>query len=120
MHIIDISACYGQMRDVVRTLALLFPAAIVSGRGREKVQNFVQLRELFYAGSHGMDIVGPQVRGSPPHRSALDNHVQVLLAAKASSAKIGRQVVLQGSPSTAGCWSCWLAQHCGCWQRAAA
>ena len=50
------------MRGVVRTLALLFPAAIVSGRGREKVQNFVQLRELFYAGSHGMDIVGPQVR----------------------------------------------------------
>lgn len=49
------------MRNVVRTLALLFPAAIVSGRGREKVQNFVQLRELFYAGSHGMDIVGPQV-----------------------------------------------------------
>jgi trehalose 6-phosphate phosphatase len=49
------------MRNVVRTLAMLFPAAIVSGRGREKVQNFVQLRELFYAGSHGMDIVGPQV-----------------------------------------------------------
>lgn len=50
------------MRGVVRTMALLFPSAIVSGRGREKVMGFVQLRELFYAGSHGMDIVGPQVR----------------------------------------------------------
>lgn len=50
-----------QMRRIVQTMAQLFPAAIVSGRGREKVQNFVQLRELFYAGSHGMDIVGPQV-----------------------------------------------------------
>ena len=61
-----------QMRNVVRTLALLFPAAIVSGRGREKVQNFVQLRELFYAGSHGMDIVGPQVRGCPARCPALE------------------------------------------------
>ena len=42
-------------------MARLFPSAIVSGRGREKVQAFVQLRELFYAGSHGMDILGPQV-----------------------------------------------------------
>jgi trehalose 6-phosphate phosphatase len=62
-----------QMRAVVRTLALLFPAAIVSGRGREKVQNFVQLRELFYAGSHGMDIVGPQVR------LALTNNDQICI-----------------------------------------
>ncbi|KAJ9533215.1 hypothetical protein QJQ45_018359 [Haematococcus lacustris] len=48
-----------QMRDVVRTLAQLFPVAIISGRGREKVENFVQLKELYYAGSHGMDIAGP-------------------------------------------------------------
>jgi len=49
------------MREIVRVMALLFPVAIVSGRGREKVEAFVQLRELFYAGSHGMDILGPQV-----------------------------------------------------------
>lgn len=50
------------MRSVVRSVAQLFPTAIVSGRGREKVEGFVQLKELYYAGSHGMDIVGPQVR----------------------------------------------------------
>lgn len=49
------------MRSVVRSVAQLFPTAIVSGRGREKVEQFVQLSELFYAGSHGMDIEGPKV-----------------------------------------------------------
>lgn len=48
-----------QMREVVRSVARLFPTAIISGRGREKVENFVQLKELYYAGSHGMDIAGP-------------------------------------------------------------
>jgi hypothetical protein len=50
-----------QMRQTVRQLAQLFPTGIISGRGREKVENFVQLSELYYAGSHGMDIAGPQV-----------------------------------------------------------
>ncbi len=48
------------MRQIVRALAQLFPTAIVSGRGREKVKAFVKLKELYYAGSHGMDIAGPQ------------------------------------------------------------
>jgi len=47
------------MREAVRDVALLFPTAIISGRGREKVESFVQLKELYYTGSHGMDIVGP-------------------------------------------------------------
>lgn len=50
-----------QMREVVKAVASLFPTAIISGRGREKVMGFVKLQELFYAGSHGMDIVGPSV-----------------------------------------------------------
>ena len=49
------------MRDAVKSVARLFPTAIISGRGREKVEGFVQLRELYYAGSHGMDIIGPRV-----------------------------------------------------------
>ena len=52
-----------QMRSVVRDVALMFPTAIISGRGREKVESFVQLDELFYAGSHGMDIRGPHEAG---------------------------------------------------------
>ena len=50
------------MRDAVRRVARLFPTAIISGRGREKVEAFVRLPELFYAGSHGMDIAGPRRR----------------------------------------------------------
>lgn len=76
---------YEQMREAVRDVAKLFPTAIVSGRCRAKVHfyslqiphflnfflkifillfffqvyDFVQLSELYYAGSHGMDIKGP-------------------------------------------------------------
>ncbi|KAK1678686.1 hypothetical protein QYE76_039534 [Lolium multiflorum] len=48
-----------EMRDAVRSVAQHFPTAIVSGRSRDKVLNFVKLEELYYAGSHGMDIKGP-------------------------------------------------------------
>ena len=63
-----------QMRDIVRQLAQLFPTAIISGRGREKLENFVQLKEMFYAGSHGLDIVGPRVSSS---RALLHSIAQV-------------------------------------------
>ncbi|XP_044470397.1 probable trehalose-phosphate phosphatase J [Mangifera indica] len=49
-----------KMRKTVRNLARCFPTAIVSGRCRDKVYNFVKLAELYYAGSHGMDIKGPE------------------------------------------------------------
>lgn len=61
----DLALMSEQARDAVRSVAQLFPTAIISGRGREKVQQFVRLAELYYAGSHGMDIVGPQVEGAP-------------------------------------------------------
>ncbi|KAL2453400.1 putative trehalose-phosphate phosphatase J [Abeliophyllum distichum] len=48
-----------EMRAAVRDVAKFFPTAIVSGRCRAKVYNFVKLSELYYAGSHGMDIQGP-------------------------------------------------------------
>lgn len=57
------------MRAAVRDVARYFPTAIISGRSRDKVYEFVGLTELFYAGSHGMDIMGP-VRDS----SFVDNH----------------------------------------------
>lgn len=47
------------MRGVVRKVSKHFPTAIISGRSRDKVYEFVGLTELYYAGSHGMDIVGP-------------------------------------------------------------
>uniref|UniRef100_A0A804R307 Trehalose 6-phosphate phosphatase n=1 Tax=Zea mays TaxID=4577 RepID=A0A804R307_MAIZE len=48
-----------EMRAAVRHAASLFPTAIISGRSRDKVFDFVKLNELYYAGSHGMDIMGP-------------------------------------------------------------
>lgn len=49
-----------KMRKTVRKLAQCFPTAIVTGRCRDKVYKFVKLAELYYAGSHGMDIKGPE------------------------------------------------------------
>ncbi|KAK9145408.1 hypothetical protein Sjap_005311 [Stephania japonica] len=47
------------MRAAVREVAKYFPTAIISGRSREKVFKFVQLAGVYYAGSHGMDIMAP-------------------------------------------------------------
>ncbi|KAL9667881.1 hypothetical protein QQ045_002250 [Rhodiola kirilowii] len=47
------------MRSAVEDVAKLFPTAIISGRNRDQVYNLVGLTELYYAGSHGMDIMSP-------------------------------------------------------------
>lgn len=46
-----------EMRATVKSVAKHFPTAIVSGRSRDKVFDFVKLTEIYYAGSHGMDIL---------------------------------------------------------------
>ncbi|PSR91567.1 Trehalose-phosphate phosphatase [Actinidia chinensis var. chinensis] len=48
-----------EMRSAVRNLAKHVPTAIISGRSRDKVYELVGLTELYYAGSHGMDIMCP-------------------------------------------------------------
>ncbi|KAL9374783.1 hypothetical protein Peur_031662 [Populus x canadensis] len=48
-----------EMRAAVREVAKYFPTAIISGRSRDKVKGFVQLNNIYYAGSHGMDIMAP-------------------------------------------------------------
>uniref|UniRef100_A0A7N0U168 Trehalose 6-phosphate phosphatase n=1 Tax=Kalanchoe fedtschenkoi TaxID=63787 RepID=A0A7N0U168_KALFE len=47
------------MRSAVKSVAKYFPTAIISGRSRDQVYKLVGLTELYYAGSHGMDIMGP-------------------------------------------------------------
>ncbi|KAH1253366.1 putative trehalose-phosphate phosphatase J [Glycine max] len=54
-----------KMRATLKGIARHFPTAIVTGRCRDKVYNFVKLAELYYAGSHGMDIKGPTKSQSP-------------------------------------------------------
>ncbi|XP_071687052.1 probable trehalose-phosphate phosphatase C [Rutidosis leptorrhynchoides] len=48
-----------QMREAVRNVSNCFPTAIISGRSREKVYDFVKLDTLYYSGSHGMDTIAP-------------------------------------------------------------
>ncbi|KAL3521426.1 hypothetical protein ACH5RR_019575 [Cinchona calisaya] len=55
----DLAFMSNSMRGAVRNAAKYFPTAIISGRSRDKVFQFVGLTELYYAGSHGMDIMGP-------------------------------------------------------------
>ncbi|XP_068649887.1 probable trehalose-phosphate phosphatase F [Aristolochia californica] len=52
------------MRTAVKNVAKYFPTAIISGRSRDKVYEFLGLTELYYAGSHGMDIMCPVTRSA--------------------------------------------------------
>ncbi|XP_073293015.1 trehalose-phosphate phosphatase A-like [Primulina huaijiensis] len=59
------------MRAAVSNVAKYFPTAIISGRSRDKVYEFVGLTELYYAGSHGMDIMGPVRPVSSDHKNCI-------------------------------------------------
>ncbi|CAL5382227.1 unnamed protein product [Camellia sinensis] len=48
-----------KMRFAVQEVARCFPTAVISGRGRDKVHDFVELDNVYYAGSHGLDIAAP-------------------------------------------------------------
>ncbi|XP_004301899.1 PREDICTED: probable trehalose-phosphate phosphatase 4-like [Fragaria vesca subsp. vesca] len=45
---------------LLRKVVTYFPTAVISGRSRDKVKGFVQLSNIYYAGSHGMDIMVPK------------------------------------------------------------
>ena len=47
------------MRQQLEAVAQLIPVAIVSGRGLPFIREQVALDEVYYAGSHGFEIVGP-------------------------------------------------------------
>jgi len=48
-----------KMTNIVAKIASLFPTAIITGRSIPVITNFVQLKNLYYAGSHGYDIRAP-------------------------------------------------------------
>lgn len=48
------------MRATVGNLAMRCPVAIISGRDRADVAELVGLESVYYAGSHGFDISGPE------------------------------------------------------------
>ncbi|KAL7229519.1 hypothetical protein ACSBR2_008095 [Camellia fascicularis] len=67
----DCAVMSNAMRAAVKNVAQYIPTAIVSGRSRDKVYEFVGLKELYYAGSHGMDIMGPVRQGSNDHPNCI-------------------------------------------------
>ncbi|KAL9312890.1 hypothetical protein ACSQ67_018342 [Phaseolus vulgaris] len=64
-----------EMRAAVCEVATYFPTAIISGRSRDKVKDFVKLNNLYYAGSHGMDIMAP----SMPVTSSAGEHIDIAI-----------------------------------------
>ncbi|XVE56372.1 hypothetical protein DITRI_Ditri04bG0003900 [Diplodiscus trichospermus] len=59
------------MRAALAEVAKYFPTAIISGRSRDKVYEFVGLTDLYYAGSHGMDIMCPIGQSSNEHSNCI-------------------------------------------------
>jgi trehalose-phosphatase len=50
----------GSIRDAMKLLASRCTVAVISGRGLKDVRERVGLEEIFYAGSHGFEIAGPE------------------------------------------------------------
>jgi len=64
--------------------------AIVSGRSLAKVRAFVGLEELYYAGSHGFDIVGPGGENAIQHHQVAQTYLPDL---RTAAERIGEEVL---------------------------
>ena len=66
----DAATISDSMRDAVRELAASAVVAVVSGRDRADVQERSGLSGLYFAGSHGLDIAGPEHTMAHPEAEA--------------------------------------------------
>lgn len=57
----DLARLSSEMREIIWQLSRKYKLAIVSGRERKDLQALVDIPEIFYAGNHGLDIVGPGI-----------------------------------------------------------
>lgn len=55
----DLAVLSDEMREIVRKLSFLYKVSIVSGRTTDDVKSKVRIDDIFYAGSHGFEIVDP-------------------------------------------------------------
>lgn len=79
----------------VRRVAQLFPTAIISGRGREKVQQFVQLAELYYAG-RWVQLPRMQAgRSMPPRQRSVAERLRCPLDCLGHTQRCTRSVLLR-------------------------
>ncbi|KAA8491061.1 putative trehalose-phosphate phosphatase D [Porphyridium purpureum] len=67
--------------DTLVELARTQKVAIVSGRARKKLQTFVNIPDVYLAGSHGFDITGPE--GSLVHHQVAEKFLPQLRDAQA-------------------------------------
>lgn len=56
----DLAVIAPEMRETVRRLAQHYKVSVVSGRATDDVRGKVGIEGIFYAGSHGFEIVDPQ------------------------------------------------------------
>jgi trehalose 6-phosphate phosphatase len=56
------------MKHTLIHLAEKLPVAVISGRDRPDVQRLVDIEHIFYAGSHGFDIAGPDGMETGPEQ----------------------------------------------------
>jgi trehalose-phosphatase len=56
------------MKNTLIDLAEKLPVAVISGRDRPDVQRLVGIKSIFYAGSHGFDIAGPDGMETGPNK----------------------------------------------------
>ncbi|WOL02127.1 putative trehalose-phosphate phosphatase 6 [Canna indica] len=75
------------MRSAVDKVAQHFPTCIISGRRRDKVYKFVKLTNVYYVGSHGMDIMAPV--------KSLDHGINTSLHEQAIDEKGNKAVLFQ-------------------------
>lgn len=57
----DLAKISPEMKEIIRQLSLKYKLAIVSGRERRNLQTLVDIPGIFYAGDHGLDIIGPDI-----------------------------------------------------------
>ena len=72
----DLALMTDETRSVVRRLAAITDVAVISGRDTADVRAKVGLDEVWYAGSHGFDIVGPH--GATSGDGTLDRFEQYI------------------------------------------
>ncbi len=77
-------------RSVVQRLAAITEVAVISGRDTADVRDKVGLDEVWYAGSHGFDIVGPH--GTTSGDGTLDRFEQYIPPLIEAADEIDRQV----------------------------
>ncbi|KAF5953200.1 hypothetical protein HYC85_011144 [Camellia sinensis] len=85
-----------KMRFAVQEVARCFPTAVISGRGRDKVHDFVELDNVYYAGSHGLDIAAPSQspNDADPKHQTRGNEVVLFQPAKKYLPAIQKQIFI--------------------------